>query len=144
MKTLSTPQPWSEVTFLSHVISEGCIRPAFDNVAAITNYKRPGSVKEVLRFIGMAGYFRHLIPNFSVRAVGLTDLTRRDAFEWTAAAESSFQDLRQSIAAHPVVRPSDPEQPFRITTDACARGWGATLSQGVDASEYAVAYASGK
>ncbi|KAF0314271.1 hypothetical protein FJT64_015247 [Amphibalanus amphitrite] len=64
-----------------------------------------------------------------VRAVGLTDLTRRHSFEWTEAAERSFQDLRKAVAAFPVVRPPDPEQPFRITTDACSRGWGATLSQ---------------
>ncbi|KAF0300954.1 hypothetical protein FJT64_026654 [Amphibalanus amphitrite] len=63
-----------------------------------------------------------------VRAVGLTDLTRRHSFEWTEAAERSFQDLRKAVAAFPVVRPPDPEQPFRITTDACSRGWGATLS----------------
>ncbi|KAF0312553.1 F-box only protein 42 [Amphibalanus amphitrite] len=68
-----------------------------------------------------------------VRAVGLTDLTRRHSFEWTEAAERSFQDLRKAVAAFPVVRPPDPEQPFRITTDASSQD--ATMESGTNDSE---------
>ena len=133
-----------EVTFLSHVISADGIRPAESNVAAIEQYRRPSNKTEVLRFLGMAGFFRHLIPNFSARSAALTDLTSQERFEWTAAAEESFQDLKGAVAAYPVVQPADTELPFRVTTDACGRGWGATLTQGTDADEHVVAYASGK
>ena len=134
----------SEVTFLGHRISKGKICPAMDNVEAIKCYKRPTSVKEVQRFVGMCGYFRQFVPNFSVRAVGLTDLTRQDKFQWTEAAERSFQDLKEAMVSYPVVRPADAQQPFRVTTDACGRGWGAVITQGEGADEHAVAYASGK
>ena len=133
-----------EVTFLSHVISEGRIQPAVDNVEAIQQYRRPANKTEVLRFVGMAGYFRHLIPRFSITAAALTDLTSQDKFKWTAEAEESFQDLRSTVAAYPIVQPADAERPFRVTTDACGRGWGATLSQGTGSDEHVVAFASGK
>ena len=133
-----------EVKFLAHIISEGCIRPAESNVEAISKYKKPTTKTEVLRFLGMVGYFRHLIPRFSVRAAPLTDLTRGEQMKWTEEADVAFRDLCEAISSHPVVRPADSSLPFRVTTDACARGWGATLSQVTASEEYVVAYASGK
>ena len=133
-----------EVKFLAHIISEGSIRPTENHVEAISKYKKPETKTAVLRFLGMVGYFRHLIPHFGTRAAPLTDLTRGEKFEWTEAAEVSFKDLCEAIASDPVVRPADPNLSFRLTTDACSRGWGATLSQVANAEEYVVAYASGK
>ena len=133
-----------EVKFLAHIITEGCIRPAESHVEAISKYKKPTTKTEALRFLGMVGYFRHLIPRFSVRAAPLTDLTRGEKFEWTEAADNAFKDLCEAISSHPVVRSADSSLPFRVTTDACSRGWGATLSQVTGSEEYVVAYASGK
>ena len=64
-----------QVTFLGHVLSEGSVRPAADNVAAVCNYKRPASRSEVRRYLGLCGFMRHFVPNFSTRAAPLTALT---------------------------------------------------------------------
>ena len=133
-----------QVTFLGHVLSEGSVRPAADNVAAVRNYKRPASRSEVRRYLGLCGFMRHFVPNFSTRAAPLTALTSESQpFVWTDECERSFEDLRDAITSYPVVR-ADVNQPFVLTTDACGLGWGCTLSQTRDGKAYVVAYASGK
>ena len=135
----------SEVTFLGHVLSGGCVRPASDNVAAVRSYRRPSSRAEVRRFLGLCGFMRHFVPGFSTRAAPLTDLTSdKNPFVWTDDCEKSFQDLKAAITSYPVVRSADTREPFVLTTDACQRGWGCTLSQMCDGKEHVVAYASGK
>ena len=135
----------SQVTFLGHVLSGGCVRPAADNVAAVRNYRRPTTRPEVRRFLGLCGFMRHFVPNFSTRAAPLTDLTSdKNPFVWTDDCEKSFEDLKCAISSYPVVRSADTDKPFVLTTDACQRGWGCTLSQTCDGKENVVAYASGK
>ena len=122
------------------------MRPASDNVAAVCHYRRPTNRSEVRRFLGLCGYMRHFVPNFSARAVPLTDLTSdKNPFVWTDDCEESFEDLKGAITSYPVVRSADTNQPFVLTTDACQRGWGCTLSQtDCEGKEHVVAYASGK
>ena len=134
-----------QVTFLGHVLTRGCVRPAADNVAAVRSYRRPTNRSEVRRYLGLCGYMRHFVPNFSTRAAPLTALTSEShPFVWTGECEQSFQDLKEAITSYPVVRSADVSQPFVLTTDACGLGWGCTLSQTCDGKEYVVAYASGK
>ena len=65
----------SQVEYLGHiVISEG-VRPDPSKSAAIANYPRPRTVREVRAFIGLASYYRRHVPNFAEKYQAITKLT---------------------------------------------------------------------
>jgi hypothetical protein len=74
-----------EVQYLGHVISREGIRASPEKVKAVQDYPVPRTVKEVRSFLGLASFYRRLVPKFSEIAKPLTELTRKDQkFEWNA------------------------------------------------------------
>ncbi|KAK1647388.1 hypothetical protein QYE76_065193 [Lolium multiflorum] len=72
-----------ELIFLGHVISEKGVAVIPDKVQAVLDWKTPKSAKEIRSFLGLAGYYRRFIENFSKIAKPMTDLLKKDKkFEW--------------------------------------------------------------
>ncbi|KAM2770237.1 hypothetical protein PS2_012905 [Malus domestica] len=67
-----------QVAFLGHVISAQGIRVDSQKVAAVENWEQPQTVIEVQSFLGLASYYRQFVKDFSVIALPLTRLTRKD------------------------------------------------------------------
>ncbi|XP_070681845.1 uncharacterized protein [Malus domestica] len=81
-----------QVAFLGHIISDQGIRVDSQKVAAVENWEQPRTVTEVRSFLGLTGYYRRFVKDFSVIALPLTRLTRKDVkFEWDDNCEQSFQ-----------------------------------------------------
>ena len=59
--------------FLGHVVGEGRIQPNLKKVETLQEYKRPETKTQVRSFLGLTGYYRKFIPNFSSVAACLTD-----------------------------------------------------------------------
>ena len=88
----------TEVRFLGHVLRQGQMRLAESSVQAVLNYRKPSTRGEMRRFLGLAGYLRHLIPRYAVRAAPLSALTSElKEFHWTDECEQSFPDLCNCI-----------------------------------------------
>ncbi|GKE91532.1 putative nucleotidyltransferase, ribonuclease H, partial [Tanacetum coccineum] len=64
-----------EVKFLGHVINGNGIHVDPSKIEAVKNWKAPRTLIEVLSFLGLAGYYRRFIENFSKIAKSLTILT---------------------------------------------------------------------
>ena len=86
-----------EVGFLGHVISGEGIAVDPTKVESVTNWQSPTSVKEIRSFLGLAGYYRRFIENFSKIAKPMTELLKKEAkYIWTEDCEASFQELSPS------------------------------------------------
>ena len=85
-----------EVQFLGHIVSSEGIRVDPAKIEAVLNWERPKTPTEVRSFMGLAGYYRRFVKDFSKIVVPLTKLTRKNVkFEWTDKCEKSFQELKQ-------------------------------------------------
>ena len=67
----------SEVKFLGHVISEKGVSVDPTKVEAVMNWKQPKSISEIRSFLGLAGYYRRFIQDFSKLAKPMTHLTQK-------------------------------------------------------------------
>ena len=60
-------------------------------IETIKNWLAPRSPKEVQQILGLAGYYRRFIKNFSSIAQALTALTQKDRkYEWGEEQETTF------------------------------------------------------
>jgi hypothetical protein len=134
------------VDFLGHIVSADGIKPDPGKLQAIQQWPVPRSTTEVRSFHGLAAYYRKFISGFSKIAAPLTQLTgSQTRFEWTAAAQQSFDALKQAMLSPPVLQPfRDTSDPIRVTTDASDVAVGAELSQYVDGAWHPVAFDSRK
>ncbi|EGT36450.1 hypothetical protein CAEBREN_28622 [Caenorhabditis brenneri] len=134
------------IVFLGHEISKNTYSPDKANVAKITEFPTPTNINEIRRFVGMAGFFRKFIPNFSEISEPLTRLTRKERkFEWNLDQQGAFEKLRTSLSSEPVLGFPDYDRPFHIFCDASAVAQGAALMQTRLDNEkdfFAIAYAS--
>ena len=81
-----------EVSFLGHIVSAEGIRVDPAKIEVVVNWKPPRSVTEVRSFLGLAGYYRRFLRDFSIIASPLTKLLRKGVkFEWSDKSQNSFK-----------------------------------------------------
>ena len=120
----------TKVKFLGHLISNNGISVDPSKVEAVLNWERPKTVTEIRSFLGLAGYYRRFIQNFSRIASPMTRLTRKGAkFEWTVECDAAFQELKEKLTTAPVLAVPNPEEPYVVFTDASSKGLGCVLMQ---------------
>ncbi|KAI3761239.1 hypothetical protein L1987_51651 [Smallanthus sonchifolius] len=82
-----------EVQFLGHVVNEKGIHVDPAKIEAVKNWKAPKTPTEVRSFLGLAGYYRRFISNFSKIAVPLTALTQKGEDDLVVYCDASNQGL---------------------------------------------------
>ncbi|QRV77894.1 Retrotransposable element Tf2 protein [Ceratobasidium sp. AG-Ba] len=134
----------TETSFIGIVISPEGISMEKEKVKAILEWKAPTTVKQVQAFLGLAGFYRRWVENFSTKAKPLTKLTRKGIkFKWTDREEKAFQDIKEAITKEPVLIHPRPDEPYILETDASGVALGAVLSQkGDDGRLHPIAYLS--
>ncbi|WVZ52593.1 hypothetical protein U9M48_003639, partial [Paspalum notatum var. saurae] len=128
-----------EVSFLGHILSEKGVAVDPSKVESVLNWKQPESVTEIRSFLGLAGYYRRFIKDFSKTAKPMTSLTKKNAkYTWSPNCEEAFQSLKRSLTTAPVLAQPDVTKPFDVYCDASGNGLGCVLMQ----EGRVVAYAS--
>ncbi|KAA0067801.1 DNA/RNA polymerases superfamily protein [Cucumis melo var. makuwa] len=94
----------NQVVFLGHVVSAGGVSVDPEKVEDVVNWERPASATEVRSFLGLVGYYRRFVEDFSRLALPLTALTRKNAkFELSDKCEQSFQELKKRLVTAPIL-----------------------------------------
>lgn len=147
-----------EVNYLGHLVSADGIRTDPEKISRVKEWPRPTDRKEVLQFLGFAGYYRRYVKSYSSLAAPLYRLTSGDprkkkrgtkksplpdqTFLWTTDCEEAFQALKERLTNAPVLGYPDYSLPFLLQTYASRDGLGAVLAQIQGGAERVIAYAS--
>ena len=118
------------IQYLGHIISGEGIAPVPEKLESIQKMLPPQNLKEVKQFLGLIGYYRKFLPQFSDLARPLNALTwKNTAFEWTQICQESFDLLKTSLMMEPILTYPDPNLPYVLFTDASKYAWACVLTQ---------------
>ena len=132
-----------EVCYLGHLITDKGIRPDPEKVKSVQNFPVPTNTKQVKPFLGLAGYYRRFVQNFSSISKPINNLLKKNVpFDWTTSVQLAFEKLKSILSDDSVLQYPDFSKPFNLTTDASGTGIGAILSQQTKTGDQPIAYAS--
>ncbi|GJY98311.1 putative reverse transcriptase domain-containing protein [Tanacetum coccineum] len=119
-----------EVQFLGHVVNRDGIHVDPSKVESVKNWKTPESSTEIRSFLGLAGYYRRFIENFSKIAKPLTLLTQKNkTYVWGDEQDEAFRILKEKLCNAPVLALPDGPDDFVVYCDASKQGFGSMLMQ---------------
>ena len=99
-------------------------------IEAILNWAAPTNQTEVRSFLGLAGYYRRFIKDFSIIASPMTELLRKNVkFEWTEERQQCMDELKGRLMSAPILTLPDDENEFVIYSDTSWNGLGCVLMQ---------------
>jgi hypothetical protein len=128
-----------EIKFLGHTILQDEIAVDPEKVQEVMDWKPPTTVRQIQSFLGLAGYYRRFIPDFSRIAKPMTELLKKGVkFDWGQKCEDSFHTLRRHLTTTPVLAQRDNTKSFDVYCDATGTGLGCVLMQ----DNQVIAYAS--
>ena len=148
-----------EVEFLGHYVGRAGVRMVEGKVDAVRAWPTPTKQKDVEQFIGLAGYYRRFIANFSTIAAPLTQLCGtlkkatggraerappKKTFTWGAEQQAAFEQLKEAVSSAPCLAMPDPAREFIVHTDASGHATGAVLMQQFDEGLRPIAFLSKK
>jgi hypothetical protein len=82
------------IEYLSHIIENGTLSPNPAKFSAVSEFKRPTTVKQLQSFLGLISFYRKFIKNCSTIASPLIKLTEKSSdFIWTNECDIAFQTL---------------------------------------------------
>ncbi|XP_070198733.1 uncharacterized protein [Littorina saxatilis] len=138
---------FDQLPYLGHEIGHGERWPEDDKIVKIVNAKEPATKKQLRAFLGLTGFYREYLENYSTVVVPLTDMTKKslpDKLKWSDEAKKSFARLKRMVSEKPVLKMPDFGKDFVLRTDASDRGIGAVLMQLHGEKLHPVAYQSKK
>ena len=104
--------------------------PIEAKLKAVQDWATPQDVKGVRSFLGFTSYYRCFVKDFAAIVDPLTSLTKKDVeWQWGPYQRHTFQQLKESLCAVPVLLFANPKLPYTIVTDAFGTTAGGVLRQ---------------
>ena len=87
-----------EIDFLGYNISTAGIKPTTSKLSELNDFPTPNDSKYLRRFLGMAGFYRKLVPNFATLAYPLTECIRLNpkskSLQLSKSEEIAFTNIK--------------------------------------------------
>jgi hypothetical protein len=108
-------------------------------VKEVLDWKPSMTVSEVRSFLGLSGYYRRFIPNFSKITRPVTALLKKEnKYVWSDTCDEAFKHLKKLLTTSPMVAQPDTTKPFDFYCDASGTSLGGVLMQ----EGWVIAYSS--
>lgn len=120
----------TQLEYLGYRITKNEIKPGLTKTEAVRQFPTPRTQRQLRGFLGLTGYFRRFVRNYSLIAKPLTYLLKNDAkFDITKEHIQAIERLKESLISEPVLKIYSPMKETEIHTDASSHGFGAILLQ---------------
>ncbi|GFT66402.1 retrovirus-related Pol polyprotein from transposon gypsy [Trichonephila clavipes] len=121
----------------SHIVESGTIKPSPTKTLAVRKFPEPTTIKQVQSFLGLTGYFRKYIKDYSKIAKPLSDLTRKEnLFVFGTQQKEAFEKLKKIVSEGPILHLYKYGRKTELHTDAYKQGYGAILLQEAEDESY--------
>jgi hypothetical protein len=133
-----------KVDYLGFTISQNKVEPQAEKVQCIVSWPVPQNQSQVRSFLGLCNYYRRFVNNYTDIADALICLMNAKTFEWKEEHQTSFENLKRSLATQPVLSMPDFSQDFHVWPDASKIAVGGILTQIRDGHHTPIYYISKK
>jgi RNase H-like domain found in reverse transcriptase len=118
------------IEYLGYEIEDGKIFPSTSKTRAVKQFQEPKTVRQIQSFLGLAGYFRKFVQDFSAIAKPLSTLLKNNVkFDFGQQQREAFEKLKSILSDHPVLLIFRHEAETEVHCDASAFGYGSILMQ---------------
>ena len=134
-----------EIKFLGHIINEEGIKTDPNKIEAIKKFERPKCIKNLRSFLGICGYYRRFIQDYSKKSRALEELCGKNNNKliWNETCDKAFLEMKKALTESPILTFPDFKKEFILDTDASFDTIGAVLSQKDEqGNEHVIAYGS--
>ena len=134
-----------QVDYLGFEVNPKGIQASPEKLSTIIEWPQPKNVHGVRSFLGLASYYRRFVRGFSEMVRLLTQLTRaRVEWKWSTTQHQAFNRLKLALTTAPILKLSNFDQQFVVTTDVSDVVVGAIQQQDFGNGLQPVAFASKK
>jgi hypothetical protein len=107
------------VSFLGYVVTPQGIKVDHAKVEAIHGWPIPKNLSQVRSILGLAGFYRRFVKDFSTIAAPLNELTKKGVpFSWGTQQENAFVMLKDKLTHAPSLQLPDFNKTFELKCDA--------------------------
>ena len=104
-----------EVKYLGHYLSKGEKRIDPERIKGILSIPPPTNKKQIRQLLGLVGYCRQWIENYSSKVKFLYNkLSQDNLLKWTMEDEQHLEQLRKDLITAPVLSLPDLKRPFSL------------------------------
>lgn len=123
----------SEINFLGYTLNKDGSKPLSERVTAILEYKKPETIRELRRFLGILNYYRRCIPHAAQLQAPLNNFLqgarKNDKIPWTPTTDAVFENCKKSLAETTLISHPATDSKLALITDASDLAIGAVVEQ---------------